>query len=226
MNIESPRSAAPIEKRPSRGIWLITGVMAAASLAAGASMLARHGAPTPSQPSATTAQSSATPPPAVASPQGAIGQGPVTPRAQAAADPGASAKPAPAAAAPAVAKSRPAVVCRTCGIVESVRAIERKGEGSGIGAVAGGVLGAVVGNQMGKGDGRRAMTVLGAVGGGLAGHEVEKRTKSTTTYQVSVRMDDGTRRTFEQAQAPQAGERVVVEGGRLKALPSGPSTQG
>ena len=32
------------------------------------------------------------------------------------------------------------------------------------------VAGALLGNQMGRGDGRKAMTVIGAVGGGVAGH--------------------------------------------------------
>ena len=107
-------------------------------------------------------------------------------------------------------------VCKNCGVVESVRAITRKGEGSGVGAVAGGVLGAVVGNQMGKGTGRDAMTVIGAVGGGMAGHEVEKRSKSTTVYAIRVRLDDGSSRTIEQASAPATGARVVVQGNSVK----------
>ena len=128
-----------------------------------------------------------------------------------------------AAAAPAVrppvkqAAAKPvAEVCKHCGVVESVQAITRKGEANGVGAVTGGVLGAVVGNQMGKGSGRDAMTVIGAVGGGLAGHEVEKRAKSTTVYAVRVRLDDGSTRTFEQSSAPATGARVVVEGNSVK----------
>jgi outer membrane lipoprotein SlyB len=105
-------------------------------------------------------------------------------------------------------------------VVESVRTITKKGEASGVGAVAGGVLGAAVGNQMGKGNGRTAMTVLGAVGGGVAGNEVEKRTKSTTVHEVRVRMDDGSVRTIEQAGAAQAGERVLIEGNKLRPLPN------
>ena len=83
--------------------------------------------------------------------------------------------------------------------------------------MAGGVLGAAVGNQMGHGNGRAAMTVLGAVGGGLAGNEVEKRTRSVTVFQVRVRLDDGTVRTIEQSHAPAVGERVIVQGNTLKA---------
>jgi len=110
-----------------------------------------------------------------------------------------------------------APVCADCGVVESVRAVTVKGEATGVGAVAGGVLGAVLGNQVGGGNGRKAMTVIGAVGGGLAGNEVEKRTRSTTRYQVGVRMEDGSLRTVEQSTAPAVGARVTVNGQVLKA---------
>ncbi|WP_310737106.1 glycine zipper 2TM domain-containing protein [Rubrivivax sp. A210] len=103
-----------------------------------------------------------------------------------------------------------AALCAHCGVIEGVRPVQRKGEGSGVGAVAGGVLGAVVGNQMGAGSGKTAMTVLGAVGGGFAGNEVEKRTKTTTVYEVKVRMDDGTLRTFTSDTAPTPGAPVTV----------------
>jgi outer membrane lipoprotein SlyB len=124
-----------------------------------------------------------------------------------------AAKPAPAATTAA------ADTCASCGTVESVKAETRKGEGTGLGAVAGGVLGGVVGHQVGGGNGKKAMTVLGAVGGGFAGHEVEKRARSTTVYQVRLRMDDGTTRTVTQQTAPAVGGRFEVEGSTLKAIP-------
>ncbi len=113
-----------------------------------------------------------------------------------------------------------APVCANCGVVESVRAEKRKGEGSGVGAVAGGVLGGVVGHQIGGGTGKKAMTILGAIGGGVAGHEVEKQVRSVTVYQVQLRMDDGSTRTVTQSVSPALGTRVEVEGNKLKALPS------
>lgn len=118
----------------------------------------------------------------------------------------------PLATEPAVAA---APVCASCGVVESVETVVHKGEGSGVGAVAGGVIGGLLGNQMGGGNGRKAMTVIGAVGGGMAGHEIEKRQKSTTHYRVTVRMDDGSRRTVERAQSVAAGTRVTVDGQKL-----------
>ncbi|HZE90650.1 MAG TPA: glycine zipper 2TM domain-containing protein [Rhizobacter sp.] len=111
-----------------------------------------------------------------------------------------------------------AAACAECGTVESVKAETQKGEATGLGAVAGGVLGGVVGHQMGEGNGKKAMTVIGAVGGGLAGHEVEKRARSVTAYQVRVSMDDGSTRTVTQSTAPAVGARVEINGQHLKPL--------
>lgn len=116
---------------------------------------------------------------------------------------------------PVVPAARP--ICANCGRVESVTAIERKGEASGTGAIAGGVLGAVVGNQVGKGNGRALATVLGAVGGGLAGNTIEKNVGRSTVYQVQVRMEDGSLRMLEQAGAPAVGSAVIVEGQTMRA---------
>jgi outer membrane lipoprotein SlyB len=123
-----------------------------------------------------------------------------------------------ASATTAAATTAPAAaVCSTCGVVEAVTPFEKKGEGTGIGAVAGGVIGGVVGNQVGGGNGRKAMTVLGAVGGGMAGHEIEKRQRSTTLYAVKVRMEDGSLRSVTQSTAPTVGQKVTLDGTQIKA---------
>lgn len=119
---------------------------------------------------------------------------------------------------PAAQEATPAPTCANCGVIESVRAVQQKGQGSGVGAVAGGVIGGLVGNQMGKGDGKTAMTVLGAIGGGLAGNEVEKQQKAATVYEVQVRMDDGSTRTLTQSTQPAVGARVEVDGKTLRPL--------
>jgi outer membrane lipoprotein SlyB len=119
-----------------------------------------------------------------------------------------------------------AAVCDNCGVIEGVRAYQQKGEGSGMGAVAGGVLGGLLGHQVGKGNGRAAMTVLGAVGGGIAGNEVEKRVKAETLYEVRVRMDDGTVRTFTEKTAPTPGAHVVVEGNHYRVSSQGGTGSG
>jgi len=119
-----------------------------------------------------------------------------------------------------------APVCTTCGVVESVQAVKRKGEGTGLGAVAGGVVGGAVGNQFGKGNGRAAMTVLGAVGGGFAGHEIEKQARAETVYTVRVRMNDGTVRTVTRQQPVAVGARVTVNGQTLRLAQSASEAAG
>ena len=113
-------------------------------------------------------------------------------------------------------------VCATCGSVESVTAVERPGKPSpiSVGSVAGGVIGAALGNQVGRGNGRTLATVLGAVGGGFAGHAIEGQVRKETVYQVGVRMEDGSRRTIESATAPAVGSRVTVDGNGLQGQTS------
>ena len=86
--------------------------------------------------------------------------------------------------------------CKDCGTVTDVRTVKKQGEGSGAGAVIGGVAGGVLGHQVGSGRGRDVATVAGAAGGAYVGHQVEKESKSTTSYVVHVKLDDGTNRTF------------------------------
>ena len=102
--------------------------------------------------------------------------------------------------------------CASCGTVESIRAVELKGDAIGSGAVAGGATGAVAGKQMGRGNGNTAMTIFAAAGGAVAGNEIEKNVKKRFSYRVTVRMDDGSFRTLSQSSAPAVavGERVRV----------------
>ncbi len=108
--------------------------------------------------------------------------------------------------------------CPQCGVVVSVEALRQAGEASGAGAVAGGVIGGLVGNQFGKGDGRKAMTVIGAVGGGLAGHEIEKDQRSRTVYRTRVKMDDGSSRTLTRSQPLAIGQRLRLDGQSVQLL--------
>lgn len=109
--------------------------------------------------------------------------------------------------------------CSSCGTVAAISAVRQEGHGTGIGAVGGAVAGGLIGNQFGAGGGRAAMTVLGAVGGGFAGNSVEKHIRSTTSYSVRVRMENGKMRYFTYHEAPpfQQGQRVRVENGTLVA---------
>jgi outer membrane lipoprotein SlyB len=127
----------------------------------------------------------------------------------------------PAQPAPNYAQQAPSqpAYCSTCGTVVGISAVRQEGHGTGIGAVGGAVAGGVVGNQFGGGGGRTAMTVLGALGGGLAGNSVEKHIRSTTAYSVRVHMENGKTRYFTYHQAPpfQQGQRVRIENGSLVA---------
>ena len=121
--------------------------------------------------------------------------------------------------------------CSRCGTVEAVTAVQRQGQVNGVavgnstiglGTVAGGVAGGLLGNQMGGGNGKTAMTVLGVAGGAFAGNAIEKNMNKVTVYQMRVRMHDGSVRTIEQASAVAAGSRVVVEGHTVR--PVAPAT--
>ena len=83
------------------------------------------------------------------------------------------------------------------------------------------MAGGLLGNQFGSGKGKTAMTVLGAVGGGLAGNQVEKKARSETVYRVSVRMHDGSVGTFQQSQPFAVGTKVVVDGQALRVASDG-----
>ena len=112
-----------------------------------------------------------------------------------------------------------AQICHDCGRIESVHAIQTHAKPSGVGVVGGAVVGGLLGNQIGGGSGRTLATVAGAVGGGYAGNEIEKNTRTTTTYEVRVRMEDGKLRTFPSEHKPNwsIGDRVRVVDGSLQS---------
>lgn len=139
------------------------------------------------------------------------------PAAQAQPQAQAQGRPAPAPAVPA------AQACRTCGVVETIRQVQvpvKDNSDHLVGTIAGGVAGGVVGNQFGGGSGKTALTVLGAVGGALAGREVERNIRqqqTVTHYELTVRMNDGSTRQFRSAQpfAFASGDHVRVENNQL-----------
>jgi len=135
-----------------------------------------------------------------------------------------SAREAPARATRAAREETPVTVvaaqkCVDCGVVQSVREIDAKGEGSGLGAVGGAVVGGVLGNQVGGGKNKKILTAVGAVGGAVAGNEIEKRVKSTKSYEVTVQFDDGTSRVFTEASLPSwhNGDKVRLVNGVLQS---------
>lgn len=224
------RPAPVAAARSPRALWAVIGVLCVAVAALGGVLIHRQADPAAQAPASAPlaavapvrAPDDGAPPPALAQPSVAP-----APSASAAIPPpvrapeviaqntAAQSAPAPVhGAAPAPAPSPKA--CAVCGHVESVRPVQRQKPTTGVGAVAGGVVGGVLGHQIGSGRGRTLATVAGAVGGGFAGNEVEKRTHTETLYQVRVRMDNGSLRTVETRTAPPVGKAVTLKGGVLR----------
>jgi len=118
---------------------------------------------------------------------------------------------------PVAKKVEAAPVCPNCGVVQSVRAVEKASEASGLGAIAGGITGAVVGHQIGEGQGKSLATVVAAVGGAVAGNKIEQNMHKSRSINVNVRMDDGTNRTVRMDADPGllSGDKVKIVDGVL-----------
>jgi outer membrane lipoprotein SlyB len=108
--------------------------------------------------------------------------------------------------------ARASAACTVCGVVESVRTIERKGEG-GMAATSAGVGGSVDSQQISGGP------AAATAAGGFASNEIERNMNMPITYQVRVRMNDGSHRNHYQATPPKfsVGQRVRLSDGRLLA---------
>ena len=102
------------------------------------------------------------------------------------------------------------------GRVTNIEVVAVDQRGPGAGAVLGAVIGGVLGNQVGKGTGRAVATGAGVVGGAIVGNAIQKRHESDV-YRVTVRFDNGERRTFDYQRIGdmQVGDRVRVDGGEL-----------
>lgn len=219
MNTPAPASvsapgAVPPSAVPQRWLWAAVGVLGAVVLALGGALAMQQRGPVESP----VANVPRTPEAEIIDERkGSEPRARPVPLQPLRADPA----PSRAVAAPAPGRAR-SVSCANCGRVESVQAVEQAAPATGVGAVAGGVLGAVVGNQVGKGSGRAAATVLGAIGGGYVGHRVEQNTRTRTVYQVRVRMRDGSVRQFQRAEPVDVGMPVVVQGRGFRAAAAAP----
>jgi len=109
--------------------------------------------------------------------------------------------------------------CAECGVIDSIREVTTKGEGSGLGVIGGAVVGGLLGNQVGAGSGKDVATVAGAVGGAVAGNQIEKSVKSTKSYDIIVRFEDGSSRVIheENATAWRPGDQVKVINGVIRS---------
>ena len=83
-----------------------------------------------------------------------------------------------------------AAPCTDCGVVQSVREVKAKGKSSG----------------------------LGAAGGAVARNKIEEPVKFTTSYEITVDLDDGTSRVIIEASAPswRNGDKVRIVNGVIE----------
>lgn len=103
------------------------------------------------------------------------------------------------------------------GTIDSIQMRQGSDSGIGVGAVVGGVVGGLLGNQVGGGNGKKAATVAGVIGGAMVGHQMERSAQVRDVYQIGVRMDNGSYQTITQDNAAdlQVGSRVRVENQRV-----------
>jgi len=112
--------------------------------------------------------------------------------------------------------------CADCGIVTRINTVASgRTAPSATGAVLGGIVGAVAGHEIsdhtgGSRGNKNIAAAAGAVGGALAGNQIQKNV-TNDTYDITVRMDDG--RTVVVNQRDLAGIRentyVRVVNGRV-----------
>lgn len=78
------------------------------------------------------------------------------------------------------------------------------------GAAIGGIAGGVVGNQFGKGNGKKAMTILGALGGAAVGSQVNAQ-KLVPGYRITLRANDGEVVNFNSQQYIPVGQIIYYK---------------
>ena len=197
MNTTSPNTPAA---GMHRGVWIGGGLMALTIIA-----LATTTTPSSTTSPATSEQPATTPAPVNESTRPVHhAAAPVHQKTQA--QTAHDAEPQQVAAAP---------VCATCGVIDSYSAVKVQGQNNGVGAVAGGLGGALVGSKIAGRGNHTLGGVVGAIGGGLLGNAIESHERTTTAYDVRVRMADGSIRTVRQATVPTVGQRVNVDGHTL-----------
>ena len=102
------------------------------------------------------------------------------------------------------------------GVVEQITETQlQSNHHRGIGAIVGGLGGLGIGSLIGAGTGRDVAMVVGALGGALAGNEVQKRhDQPLPGQQVIVRVKNGVLVAVTQPANPtlKSGQKVYIEG--------------
>ncbi len=105
--------------------------------------------------------------------------------------------------------------------IESIRqVVEHKNSPSNpLGMIAGGLIGGGLGSLIGGGSGRTAATIIGALGGGYIGHNIQN-SQTQTVWEIGVKYDNGTWGTIRQTASPpfRIGDRVLVTDQGLEYL--------
>lgn len=109
--------------------------------------------------------------------------------------------------------------CAECGVIAAVNEVDTRGQGSGLGAAGGAVVGGLLGHQVGGGKGRDLATIAGAIGGAVAGNQIEGNVRTSHSYNISVRLNDGSMRNFHQSEQPgwRAGDHVRIVDGSIRS---------
>ncbi len=107
------------------------------------------------------------------------------------------------------------------GRVTDIEVITQERRNSGGGAVLGAILGGVVGHQMGSGRGRDVATGVGAIGGAVAGNQIERRNgNDSEIYRVTVHLENGRTQVFdyENIEDLRVGDRVRIRNGQIDLM--------
>lgn len=112
--------------------------------------------------------------------------------------------------------AQPGVVEIRSGVIEQISSVQiPTSHHQGVGAVVGGLGGLGIGSLIGAGTGRDVAMVVGAIGGAVAGNEVQKKhDQPIAGQQIIVRLKSGVLVQVTQplGSALAVGRRVYVEG--------------
>jgi len=107
------------------------------------------------------------------------------------------------------------------GVITRIEPVSLEGDHQlGLGAVLGAAAGGIIGHQFGGGSGRDVATVIGAVGGGLAGNAIQNRYVDRRPGQhIFVRLNNGVTIAVTEPADPalRVGDRVRVQGRGMDA---------
>jgi outer membrane lipoprotein SlyB len=110
--------------------------------------------------------------------------------------------------------------CGDCAVVESIRTVDVASGPAYLGAIAGGIAGAVFGDKIGEAHARHVTRFLGAVGGALLGHEIERSASRRTQYEATFRLPSGAQKVRRYDNPPpfRAGDTIRFEATGPRAL--------